>query len=108
MKLTCFQMINMCMPTREQAIQQQAAHKVVLFSSIAALTGPAGSSNYAAANALLDVAAEGCQGTGWVCITCLSLWAIHAASADRFCQYSMQPVYPVSSCSKAPHMEPLP
>ena len=77
------QIINSCMPTCEQAVQQQAAQKVVLFSSIAALTGPAGSSNYAAANALLDAAAEGCQGTGWVCRSCLSVCAMRVLPADH-------------------------
>ncbi len=48
-----------------QAISGHATHNVVLFSSIAALTGPAGSANYAAANACLDASAETCQLQGW-------------------------------------------
>ncbi|BDA51455.1 probable oleandomycin polyketide synthase, modules 5 and 6 [Coccomyxa sp. Obi] len=42
----------------------QAVDQTVLFSSIAALTGPAGSSNYAAVNATLDAAASRLQTQG--------------------------------------------
>jgi hypothetical protein len=47
-----------------QALSGQATPQAILFSSIAALTGPAGSSNYAAANALLDAAADRLQSYG--------------------------------------------
>ena len=41
-----------------QALSGQAVDHTVLFSSIAALTGPAGSSNYAAVNASLEAASN--------------------------------------------------
>lgn len=47
-----------------QATSRQATAQTVLFSSIASLTGPAGSSNYAAVNALLDAAADELQMQG--------------------------------------------
>lgn len=47
-----------------QALSGQAVDHTVLFSSIAALTGPAGSSNYAAVNASLEAASARLQSQG--------------------------------------------
>lgn len=47
-----------------QALSGQAVDHTILFSSIAALTGPAGSSNYAAVNTTLDAAAGRLQSQG--------------------------------------------
>jgi uncharacterized membrane protein len=48
----------------QEVINTQPLDKVILFSSIASLTGPAGSATYAAANAVLDVAASSFTATG--------------------------------------------
>ncbi len=46
----------------------------LLYSSVAALTGPPGSASYAAANAALDVLAAGCLAQG--ALACLIMFRI--------------------------------
>jgi len=47
-----------------QASSCMPVETYLLFSSVAALTGPSGSASYAAANAAMDAAAEGCSMQG--------------------------------------------
>jgi len=48
----------------QEVLNIQALDQIILFSSIASLTGPAGSATYAAANAVLDAAASSLTATG--------------------------------------------
>lgn len=64
-----------CNPIYLQVLHSIPVAQRVLFSSIAALTGPAGSANYAAANAALDAAAADLQHQGkpsvcWLTVFC--------------------------------------
>ena len=53
-----------------QAMSSSPLAAAILFSSIASLTGPAGTANYAAANAVLDACAQDLQAQGTECSSC--------------------------------------